>query len=67
MKHSKRLAVVALGMLGTGLGTTPAVASPGGWEEQHFEWNETIGDSCDVPGIGSASCRERGDKRRKDE
>ena len=64
MKHSKRLAVVALGMLGTGLGTTPAVASPGGWEEQHFEWNETIGDFCDVPGltvedVGSGDSRSR--------
>jgi hypothetical protein len=51
MKHSKKLAVVALGVLGAGLGTAPAVASPGGWEEQHFEWGETVDDFCDVAGL----------------
>jgi hypothetical protein len=64
MRHSTKLAIVALGMLGAGLGTAPAVANPGGWEEQHFEWGETVEDFCDVPGLtvedaGSGDSRSR--------
>jgi hypothetical protein len=67
MKHSARLAAVALGVLGVlgaGLGTAPSVASPGGWEEQHFEWGETVEDFCDVQGltvedVGSGDSRSR--------
>jgi hypothetical protein len=51
MKHSTKLVVVVLGIIGTGLGTTPAVASPGGWEQEHVEWGETVEDFCDVAGL----------------
>ena len=45
------LGVLALGVLGLGLGAAPAAASPGGWETLHFEWGETTEDTCDVAGL----------------
>src|SRR5688572_19866680 len=51
MRHRTGIAVVALTMLGAGLGAAPAVANPGGWEEQHFQWGETMENFCEVAGL----------------
>lgn len=60
---SRGLAVVALGLLGAGLGTAPAGAA-GGWETQHGEWGQTTQDTCDVAGltvedVGSGDAKSR--------
>ena len=64
MRHSTKLAVVALGMLATGLGTAPAAADPGDWETEHFAWGETMEDTCGIAGltvedVGSGESRTR--------
>ena len=47
----RALAVLALGILGAGLGTAPAVAAPGDWETEHSEWGETTEDTCGIEGL----------------
>ena len=43
-------AVLAAGLLASGLGIGSAGAADG-WETEHFEWGETLEDTCDIPGL----------------